>query len=129
MPFPTINPAMRRNRMLVSAFLCATAPVAAQEDTPHPIAIRGVTVVDVETGRLRPDHTVLIEQNRIAAVGARGNVPVPAAARVIDGAGRYLIPGLVDTHAHLFGPWKRNWPYRSRPTAASLKRTCGRFRT
>lgn len=48
-----------------------------------------------------PGQTVLVSGDRITAVGSADDVPVPAGARVIDGAGRTLIPGLVDMHAHL----------------------------
>jgi imidazolonepropionase-like amidohydrolase len=44
---------------------------------------------------------VLIEGGRIRAVGPRASVSVPKGARVIDGAGRYLIPGMIDTNVHL----------------------------
>lgn len=73
----------------------APAPAAAD------LAIRGVTVVDVEGGRLLPSQTVLVRGNRITAVGASAGVPVPAGATVVDGTGRYLVPGLWDMHAHL----------------------------
>jgi hypothetical protein len=44
---------------------------------------------------------VVITNNRIAAVGASGSVDAPANARVIDVAGKTIVPGFVDTHAHL----------------------------
>lgn len=50
---------------------------------------------------LLEDRTVLVEDGRIAAVGARGATPVPAGARVIEGSGRILMPGLADMHVHL----------------------------
>jgi imidazolonepropionase-like amidohydrolase len=49
----------------------------------------------------QPGQTVLVAGDRITAVGPAGEVEIPAGARVIDGAGRTLIPGLVDMHAHL----------------------------
>jgi imidazolonepropionase-like amidohydrolase len=67
--------------------------------------ITHVGVVDVEGGRVLPDRAVVVAGARIAAVGRAADVRVPAGARVVDGAGKYLIPGLVDMHAHvtLFG--------------------------
>ena len=73
------------------------APDAAR---PRPVAITGAAVVDVESGRLLPDRTVIIRGSRIVTVGARGSTRVPVGARVIDGRGRYLIPGLWDMHVH-----------------------------
>ncbi len=65
-------------------------------------AIMGVTVIDVEQGSPVPDQTVIIEGTSIQAVGPRADVTVPAGARVIDGRGLYLMPGLVDAHVHYF---------------------------
>jgi imidazolonepropionase-like amidohydrolase len=47
------------------------------------------------------DMTVIVRGERIHAVGRAGRTSVPAGARVIDGRGRYLMPGLVDAHIHL----------------------------
>ncbi|MFN2596897.1 MAG: amidohydrolase family protein [Pyrinomonadaceae bacterium] len=72
------------------------------------LAVVGATVID-GTGRepLR-DATVLVEGDRITAVGARSRVAVPRGATVVDATGKFIIPGLWDMHAHLyqveFGP-------------------------
>jgi imidazolonepropionase-like amidohydrolase len=47
------------------------------------------------------DQTVVVEADRIAQVGSADSVKLPADARVVDGNGKYLIPGLVDAHVHL----------------------------
>ncbi|HET6602606.1 MAG TPA: amidohydrolase family protein [Xanthomonadaceae bacterium] len=88
--------------MLVACALLAAAVAAAAAADRPPLAIRAVTVVDVVAGAHVGPRTVLVVDGRIAAVGARDEVQVPAGAVVIDGAGRYLIPGLVDMHVHLF---------------------------
>ncbi len=63
-----------------------------------PLVFDAVDVVDVEQGRLREDHYVMIEDGRITAIsGAQIDVP---GARHIDGAGKSLIPGLWDMHGH-----------------------------
>jgi serine-type D-Ala-D-Ala carboxypeptidase/endopeptidase len=64
------------------------------------VAIRGATVVDVTSGLLFPDRTVLIAGNRIMAVGSSDEVGIAPGADVIDAAGGYLIPGLWDMHIH-----------------------------
>ena len=64
------------------------------------VAIRDVTVVDVEHRRRLSPRTVFVEDGVIRAVGR--DVAVPPDARAIDGRGRFLIPGLVDAHVHLF---------------------------
>jgi len=47
------------------------------------------------------NQTVLIEKQRIAAVGPADSIGIPRAARIVDGRGKFLIPGLVDMHVHL----------------------------
>src|SRR5262245_61539463 len=71
-----------------------------------PLVLRDVTVVDVEGGRTQPGSTVVVEGDRIARVGPTPAVPVPRDARIVDGNGRFLIPGLWDMHVHtVFGDW------------------------
>jgi imidazolonepropionase-like amidohydrolase len=60
--------------------------------------IRGGTVLTA-AGRVIPNGSVLVVEGRIAAVGT--DVAAPAGARVIEAAGRYVTPGLIDTHSHL----------------------------
>jgi imidazolonepropionase-like amidohydrolase len=94
--------------MLISAAIVATASVIAIAQGGSAIVIRGVTLVD-GTGRApAPGTTVLIEGNRITAVGT--NVQVPAGARVIDGTGKFLMPGMIDAHIHLRGGRGANRP-------------------
>jgi imidazolonepropionase-like amidohydrolase len=71
-----------------------------------PLVLRDVTVVDVESGSLRPGTTVVVEGGRIARIGSAGSITAPRGARVVDGTGRFLIPGLWDMHVHMaFGDW------------------------
>ena len=76
--------------------LLAAASAAAQ--TPI-LAITGVTVIDVIDGRTLTNRTVAISGGTIASI-TEGNTP-PAGARVVNGQGRFLIPGLWDMHAHM----------------------------
>ena len=50
---------------------------------------------------IRPDQTVLIDGDRIVAIGPRDAVPVPEDVMLIDGTDKYLMPGLADMHVHL----------------------------
>jgi imidazolonepropionase-like amidohydrolase len=86
------------------AAACAAAP-ASWNEPPSPgttvdLAITNVTVIDVADGAVRPDQTVLVSGNRIAAVGPAGSTRPAGGARVVDARGKYLIPGLWDMHAH-----------------------------
>jgi imidazolonepropionase-like amidohydrolase len=65
------------------------------------VAFTGATLFDAESGVLRPGTTVLVVGDRIAAVGADGTVAIPAGAEVVDAAGKTLLPGLFDMHAHV----------------------------
>ena len=67
-------------------------------------ALRHVRVIDGTGAPARDDQTLLVRDGRIAAVGDDGTVAVPAGARVLDLAGRTVLPGLVMVHEHLFYP-------------------------
>ncbi len=84
-----------------AAELDPQARAFVQYDDPV-IAITGVQVVDGTGAPPRPGQTVLIEERRIAAMGADGDVEIPADARRVDGSGHTLIPGLVGVHNHTF---------------------------
>ena len=71
------------------------------------VAVTHVTAIDVEHARERPDVTVVIDGQRITAVGPARSIRVPAGARVVDGRGKWLIPGLWDMHVHLAVPTGR----------------------
>ncbi len=64
------------------------------------LVFEGVTVVDVEQGKLVPDQRVVITGNRIRAVGDVSKVQMPQGAQVVPASGKYLIPGLWDLHVH-----------------------------
>ncbi|MEU0899912.1 metal-dependent hydrolase family protein, partial [Streptomyces massasporeus] len=67
------------------------------------VALRCARLVDVETGAVLPDRTVVVEGERITAVRPAGE-PVPEGVRLIDLGAASLAPGLVDLHTHLVGP-------------------------
>jgi hypothetical protein len=72
------------------------ATIAASVRAENDIVIRGITVID-GTGRAPiVNAAVVIEGSRIKEVGQ--HVRPPVGARTIDGSGKFLIPGLIDTH-------------------------------
>ena len=75
--------------------LCTTARAE-----PSALAVTHVTVIDGKGGNPQPDRTVLISGDRIASIS---DSSPPKGARVIDGRGKFLIPGLCDMHVHLAG--------------------------
>jgi Amidohydrolase family len=86
--------------MLVRVIVSLVLATAAKAQSA--IVFANVTVVDVEAGVLRPNQTVIVEGVRIAAADDAAKVPIPRTARVIDGKGKFLIPGLWDMHVHEF---------------------------
>lgn len=68
------------------------------------LAILHVTVIDMTGAPPRPDHTVLVRGERIVRVAPANEVEVPSGASMLDGRGRWLVPGLWDMHAHTSRP-------------------------
>jgi imidazolonepropionase-like amidohydrolase len=83
--------------VLAVASAVATRPAAAQSVT----AFVGVTVVPMDREGTIADQTVIVRDGRIAEIGPRARVTVPAGAVRIDGSGKYLMPGLAEMHAHV----------------------------
>lgn len=67
-----------------------------------PVAFAHVQLFDAEALRFLADQTVIVERGKIAAVGPADSTRVPAGAEVIDGRGRTLVPGLWDSHLHVY---------------------------
>lgn len=65
------------------------------------VAFVGVYVVPMDTERILDDQTVIVRDGIIEMIGARQNVVVPDTAFIVDGQGKYLMPGLADMHVHI----------------------------
>jgi imidazolonepropionase-like amidohydrolase/Tol biopolymer transport system component len=73
----------------------------AKADVPRGVvAVVGGRILSMKGDEVIEDGTVVIEGNRIKAVGPRGQVQVPAGAHVVDAKGKTVIPGLIDVHWH-----------------------------
>ncbi len=64
------------------------------------VVLRGAKIITMKGEEVIPDGDIVITDNRIAAVGKRGSVTVPAGARIMDVKGTTIMPGIVDVHAH-----------------------------
>lgn len=78
--------------------------VAAQ-GTPTALVIQGGTLIDGNGGAPVANSVVVIQGNRIAAVGRAGQVTIPAGAQVINAAGKYVLPGLWDAQVNYAWYW------------------------
>ncbi|HWP38512.1 MAG TPA: amidohydrolase family protein [Gemmatimonadales bacterium] len=88
-------------------------PVSATRDTPQgTVVLRGARVVTMRGSEIIENADVVVRNSRIAGVGLRGAVALPEGARIIDLAGKTIVPGFVDTHAHMWNLWGLHW---SRP--------------
>src|SRR5262245_37317727 len=96
------RPASRKASALLALLLAAVGAPAQEAALPPapPLAIVGATVVPMDRAGSLPDQTVLVADGRITALGPAGELAVPAGSTVIDGHGRWLMPGLVDMHVH-----------------------------
>jgi imidazolonepropionase-like amidohydrolase len=88
--------------LIAGAFaLVAAASAHAQQPVAGTIAIKNVNVLPMDAPRVLRDQTVIVENGRITRIGAAASVAAPANATVVDGRGKFLMPGLIDTHIHL----------------------------
>ncbi len=97
---------MWRALLLLVCALLAASPVeartSAHDESRAALVIRNANVVDVRSGRVHLDQTIVVTGSRISFIGPRDKAEHPGAAPIIDADGAYLIPGLIDTHAHLW---------------------------
>jgi imidazolonepropionase-like amidohydrolase len=93
---------MKRTSLVVSFLLLASFAIARDADT---LAITHVTVINVVDGTSKPDMTVIVRGNRIVEIKTSSRKRFKD-AEIIDGHGKFLIPGLWDMHVHTnFGDW------------------------
>ena len=66
------------------------------------LAITNTNLFDPVIGSMLPNRTILVHGDRIVAIGTPASpIKVPAFSKVINGSGKYVIPGLIDAHSHL----------------------------
>lgn len=101
MPWPERAAGLAAGALVAGALLAAAA---APPPAPRSrgFAIVGATVIDGTGGAPRPDAVVVVEGERIKAVGSRAETPLPKGLRIVDGRGRWVMPGLIDAHVHFF---------------------------
>jgi imidazolonepropionase-like amidohydrolase len=81
---------------LLAACLLYVTPAAAQV-----VVFENVNLIPMDRNRVVPQQTVIVRDGRIAQIGPAASAKVPAGAVRVDGAGKYLMPGLAEMHGHL----------------------------
>jgi Tol biopolymer transport system component len=69
------------------------------------VLLKGGRIITMEGEEVIENGDILVENNRIKAVGQTGTLAVPAGAKVVDVSGKTIVPGFVDTHAHMWPQW------------------------
>jgi len=90
-------------RLLLSIISAVTLGSCSSSSLSNAITITHVTVINATGAAARPDSNVVIQGTRILAVGPAAATAIPRDARIVDGSGRFLIPGLADMHLHQTG--------------------------
>ena len=85
--------------VVLAALLAWPLPTISQRGLTGDVLLRDVTVVDVESGSLRRRQNLIIRNGEIVWMGP-DEVPLQDSLFVVEGASRYLIPGLWDMHTH-----------------------------
>lgn len=95
---------MVRHSFRVGLSFCVLAFVSPAASAADTTVIDHVTLVDVKSGKLIENQRVVIEGENIARVGPVSEATFAASVRIIDGRGKFLMPGLVDSHVHYISP-------------------------
>ncbi len=96
-----VAPALLARQQETAAARRRAAAERLAQKSPAGLAIRGARLFDAETATLAPGRTVLVQGDRIVAVGPDGEAAIPPGARLIDAGGKTLLPGLWDMHVHV----------------------------
>ncbi len=87
--------------------------VTAPRDMPTgTVVLRGARVITMNGDEVIENADVVVTNNRITSVTAGSSGNVPAGAEIVDVSGKTIVPGFVDTHAHMWNLWGLHW---SRP--------------
>ncbi|WP_337169650.1 amidohydrolase family protein [Gemmatimonas aurantiaca] len=75
--------------------------VSAQRDVPRgTVVFRGAKAITMKDREIIDNADIVVRDQRIVAIGPRGSVSIPDGAKIIDVAGKVIMPGMVDTHYH-----------------------------
>ena len=102
---------------------CSSAQTSspAPSPTPEPVAIKAGRLLDVKTGKIANNVFISIENHRIKSVGNEA----PTGVRVIDLSNAFVMPGMVDCHAHVLGNLRDFRPASSLRMSSPMKAIWG----
>ncbi|HNR05778.1 MAG TPA: amidohydrolase family protein [Saprospiraceae bacterium] len=100
---------MKKWPLLVLTMFMGKPAIHAQEvlsltAPSQPIVFAGVNVIRPGSETILTDQIVIVENGKIKELGRAGRVKIPTSSLAIDGAGKYLLPGLAEMHAHIPAP-------------------------
>jgi len=96
---------MNKLVLLLSILLLATiitGQTGGNSSAPKVVAFVNVNVIPMDRERVLRNQTVLVSDGRVTTIGDAKRIKPPAGTQIVDGTGRFLIPGLMDMHVHLF---------------------------
>ena len=94
-----------------------TIPLEIETDIPDgKLALTGATIITMEGDEVIENGVIIINKNKIEAIGKKGDIKIPSGAKEMDMEGKTIMPGIVDVHAHLgafrFGlSPQKHWQY------------------
>jgi imidazolonepropionase-like amidohydrolase len=98
-------PLIRIPALASVVLMLALGPLmACHRSSPDGVALVGATLFDGSGGPVLPNAVVVVRRGHIESVGTQAGFTLPAKTREVDVTGRWIIPGLIDAHAHV-EPW------------------------
>src|SRR6266851_1331340 len=97
----------------IAVLILASSALPAHSQSDRNLAFINVTVLDVKTGELKPDMTVLTSGGRITQIGKTAVLQVPEGTGLFEGSGKYVIPALWNMHIHSVGYTAATKAFRS----------------
>jgi amidohydrolase family protein len=101
--------AMAKRWMITLSLVAVVSGALPSRGQDQPLVVQGGTLIDGNGGAPLKNAVVVIEGNRFKAVGVKGKVAIPPNAKVINAAGKIILPGLIDTEAQ--GDWSYEAPF------------------
>ncbi|MFC3050505.1 amidohydrolase family protein [Kordiimonas pumila] len=95
--------------------------VEIPRDTPTgSVLLQGATIITEDSAGVLENADILVTDNKIAAIGTSGTLDVPDGTEIIDVQGRYIIPGMIDTHHHIADIRREIYDYEAWGPSAAL---------